>query len=306
MTSVKNKPSRIFSQASSYFEELQEKICAALEVADGQGQFSTDAWSRKEGGGGRSRVLEEGGIFEKAGVNVSTIHGMMPESIAKKMEVPPSLFFASGISLVLHPQSPMIPTVHANFRCFEREDGDRWFGGGVDLTPYYLFEDDARHFHDQLKRACDVHDKGYYPKFKKWCDEYFFVKHRAEARGVGGVFFDYLRDDAIRIFDFVRSLGDSFLPAYLPIVERRKDEDWGEQERSWQLLRRGRYVEFNLVYDRGTTFGLETNGRVESILMSLPPVVEWHYNRIPDVGTRESDLLMVLRHPREWAANGSA
>jgi len=306
MKAAPKKPSKIFSQAHLYFEELQEKICAALEEVDGGGHFTADTWSRKEGGGGRSRVLEEGGIFEKAGVNMSMVHGMMPESIAQKMNVPQSLFFASGISLVLHPRSPMIPAVHANFRCFEREDGDRWFGGGVDLTPYYLFEDDAAHFHNQFKQACDVYDKSYYPKFKKWCDEYFFIKHRAEARGIGGVFFDYLRDDATRTFDFVRSLGDSFLPAYLPIVQRRQNEPWGEQERSWQLLRRGRYVEFNLVYDRGTTFGLETNGRAESILMSLPPVVEWHYNRIPVEGTRESDLLKVLRHPREWVVNGNA
>jgi len=287
-------------QVRSYFEELQRTICSGLESVDGSAGFRTDPWNRREGGGGITRVLENGGVFEKAGVNTSTVFGRMSETLARKMNVPPTDFFATGISIVLHPKSPMVPTVHANLRYFEQAGSDAWFGGGTDLTPYYLYEEDVVHFHKMLKRACDQHDPEFYPKFKKWCDEYFFIKHRGETRGVGGVFFDYLRGDREKYFAFVQSVGDGFLEAYTPIVSRRMNDQWGEHERSWQLHRRGRYAEFNLVYDRGTTFGLETNGRAESILMSLPPLAQWKYDMKPEPGSREERLVSILTHPREW------
>lgn len=305
-------------RARAYFEQLQLRICAALEEFEPQKRFSDDHWERadgrhpdKSGGGGLTRVLEGGTVFEKAGVATSTVFGGLPESLALKMNVPPLPFVATGISLIIHPLNPMVPSVHANFRYFElkhpstkhaEQSGttDRWFGGGSDLTPYYVFEDDIRHFHATLKAACDKHDGRYYPRFKKWCDEYFFIKHREETRGVGGIFFDYLRDDAEQVFAFVQSVGDAFLEAYLPIVRKRMNEPWGERERHWQAIRRGRYVEFNLVYDRGTHFGLETKGRIESILMSLPPNVEWHYNVRPEPNSREAKLFDLLKSPREW------
>ena len=302
-----------------YFEELQRTICSALESLEPEKRFSDDRWEKadarhsdKSGGGGLSKVLEGGEIFEKAGVLTSTTYGGLPEALALKMNVPPTNYSASGISLIIHPLNPMVPTVHANFRYFEQArlnsesgggqaHGDSWFGGGVDLTPYYLYEEDVRHFHSTIKSACDKHNADYYPRFKKWCDEYFFVKHREEARGVGGAFFDYLRGDAEHYFELVQSVGNSFLDAYLPIVRKRMNELWGEKERIWQAIRRGRYVEFNLVYDRGTTFGLETKGRIESILVSLPPKVEWHYNFNPEPNSREAKLVEVLKHPKDWA-----
>jgi coproporphyrinogen III oxidase len=290
-----------FSQrVRSYFEKLQSTICSALEEIDGAGKFGRDRWERPEGGGGLARVLEDGAIFEKAGVNTSTVFGTMPASIARKMNVEASGFLATGISLVIHPRSPMVPTVHMNYRYFERSDGDSWFGGGSDLTPSYLFKDDAVHFHSTLKNACDSVDTAFYPRLKKWCDEYFFIPHRNETRGVGGIFFDYLRGDVEKHFTLTRAGGDAFLESYVPIVRRRMAEPWGEHERNWQLLRRGRYVEFNLVYDRGTTFGLETQGRIESILMSLPPHADWRYNVQPLPGTREAALVGVLKNPKEW------
>jgi len=286
--------------AAEHFHELQIRICSALAEIDGTGTFSTDEWTRPGGGGGISRVLENGGVFEKAGVNFSRVFGTLPERIAQKLEVGPAGFFATGISLVLHPISPMIPIVHANLRYFETDEGDAWFGGGTDLTPCYHFQEDTVHFHSTLKAACDGADPMFYSRFKKWCDEYFFIRHRGETRGVGGIFFDYLRGEPEKHFGFVRSVGDAFLQAYLPIVQRRVGLKWGEKEKLWQLIRRGRYVEFNLVYDRGTAFGLETDGRVESILMSLPPVAHWKYNAIPEAGSREEELLQILREPREW------
>jgi coproporphyrinogen III oxidase len=294
-------------RAREYFEQLQQRICSALQEFEPQRRFSEDRWERadgrhpdKSGGGGLTRVLEGGMVFEKAGVACSTVYGGLPESLALKMNVPPTTFYATGVSLIIHPLNPMVPSVHANFRYFEQAHGDRWFGGGCDLTPYYLYEEDARHFHATLKAACDKHDRAFYPRFKKWCDEYFFIKHREETRGVGGIFFDYLRGDAEQHFAFVKSVGDAFLDAYLPIVRRRMNEPWGEREREWQAVRRGRYVEFNLVYDRGTNFGLETKGRIESILMSLPPKVEWRYNYQPEPGSPEARLVEVLKSPREW------
>jgi coproporphyrinogen III oxidase len=216
------------------------------------------------------------------------------------MDVGAGKFFATGISLVIHPRNPMVPTVHMNLRYFEMDDGASWFGGGTDLTPYYLFEEDARHFHRVLKNACDKHSTEYYPRFKKWCDEYFSIKHRNEVRGIGGIFFDYLKGSNDSLFSFVNDVGNAFLPSYIPLVERRMDEPYTEEHRNWQLLRRGRYVEFNLVYDRGTLFGLETGGRIESILMSLPPFVSWKYDHRPKPGSPEAELTAVLRKPREW------
>jgi coproporphyrinogen III oxidase len=288
-------------RAKAYFTELQELICRSLEELEPRERFRSDTWTHPQGGGGFTRVIEGGTVFEKGGVNTSGVTGLLPPSLAKKLRTPPVPFFATGISLVLHPINPMVPTVHANLRYFERAGGDFWFGGGVDLTPYYVFEGDIAGFHAVLKSACDRHGADLYARYKKWCDEYFMITHRRETRGVGGVFFDDLRGDGEALFAFVRSVGDAFLPAYRPIVERRRDEPWGESERSWQLQRRGRYVEFNLVYDRGTIFGLETGGRVESILMSLPPLARWGYDLAPAPGSREEALLQILRQPRAWA-----
>ncbi|MDH4069306.1 MAG: oxygen-dependent coproporphyrinogen oxidase [Ignavibacteria bacterium] len=289
-------------QANRYFQELQARICEGLEQADGGGGFRTDGWERPGGGGGVSRVMENGEVFEKGGVNTSEVFGTLPETIARRINASPTGFYATGISLVLHPRNPWVPTIHANLRYFEMEDGSAWFGGGTDLTPYYCFTEDAVHFHTVLRNVCDASDPESYRKFKRWCDEYFYLKHRGEARGVGGVFFDYLKGDPDRHFRFVQGIGDAFLDSYLPIVRRRAGLAYGERERTWQLIRRGRYVEFNLVYDRGTTFGLETNGRVESILMSLPPLVSWIYDHTPEPGSKEEELLEILRHPREWIA----
>jgi coproporphyrinogen III oxidase len=287
----------------NFFRGMQDYICRELEALDGTACFHGDEWERPGGGGGLTRVVQDGTLFEKGGVNFSEVSGLLPERIAQAMGVEPREFFATGISLVLHPRSPMIPTVHANYRYFELERGDSWFGGGSDLTPYYPCEEDAVHFHRTLKAACDVHDLSYYPRFKQWCDEYFFLRHRKEARGFGGIFFDYLRGKPEHTFGFVRSAAEAFLPSYVPVVARRRSEQWGEQERRWQLIRRGRYVEFNLVYDRGTMFGLETEGRTESILMSLPPVACWEYDHKPVEGSREAALLAMLAHPRTWVTS---
>jgi coproporphyrinogen III oxidase len=279
--------------------QIQDKICAGLEEIDGQGRFQQDEWQRPGGGGGRTRVLTNGAVFEKAGVNFSAVHGELPESLSKKLEVGGDRkFYATGTSLVLHPHNPMVPTVHANFRFLQRGDAG-WFGGGTDLTPYYPYAEDAIHFHRTLKEACDRHDTSYYPRFKQWCDEYFTIRHRNEMRGIGGIFFDYLQGDLETLFAFVQDAGEAFLPAYLPIVAQRRDEPFGEQERYFQLIRRGRYVEFNLVYDRGTLFGLETNGRTESILMSLPTLARWDYNYQPTPGSREAEAWACFQ-PRDW------
>ena len=287
--------------AQEYFKHLQDVICRSLETADGTSSFAEDNWTHAEHGGGRTRVLQNGSIFEKAGVNFSAVTSTLTRKLAERMQITPQPIFATGISIVLHPSSPMIPTVHMNLRYLELQHGDVWFGGGIDLTPYYFFEEDARHFHQTLKRACDKHDTTFYPRFKKWCDEYFFITHRNEARGIGGIFFDYLKENPEKTFRFVQEIGNIFLNAYLPIVQRRRNEQWGEREKTWQLIRRGRYVEFNLVYDRGTLFGLDAGGRIESVLMSLPSEVRWQYDHNPDVGSREDKLLEILRQPREWA-----
>ncbi|MHA6278907.1 oxygen-dependent coproporphyrinogen oxidase [Salinimicrobium sp. CAU 1759] len=293
----------------SYIQNLQDRITANLEAIDGEAVFKEDLWHRKEGGGGRTRVIENGAVFEKGGVNISKVYGPLAPAMQKHFGVGDVDFFACGLSLVLHPKNPMVPTVHANWRYFEMYDKDgttvdSWFGGGQDLTPYYLFEEDAKHFHHICKSACDRHDPSFYPDFKKRCDEYFWNAHRDEARGIGGLFFDYLRPseemDEEAWYDFVTDVGDSFLEAYLPIVEKRKDLSYSPQHRNWQEIRRGRYVEFNLVHDKGTLFGLKTNGRIESILMSLPPHVQWVYDHHPKPGSEEEKLVEVLKQPRSW------
>ena len=293
-----------------YIETLQDQITDRLEAVDGTAKFKEDIWKRPQGGGGRTRIIQNGTVFEKGGVNISAVHGKLPESMQAYFKVGEVDFFACGLSLVIHPKSPMIPTVHANWRYFEMYDTDsgtvidQWFGGGQDLTPYYLFDEDAQHFHKVCKSACDVHDLAFYPEYKKKCDAYFWNAHRNEARGIGGLFFDYLkntRNQSIKDwFRFVSSVGDSFLTAYVPIVERRKNLEYNKNQRDWQEIRRGRYVEFNLVHDKGTLFGLKTNGRIESILMSLPPHVQWEYNHQPEVGSEESRLIEVLKNPKNW------
>lgn len=293
----------------AYIQDLQDRICAALENIDGLATFKQDIWSRPEGGGGRTRVIEDGAVFEKAGVNISAVHGALPESMQQYFKVDQADFFACGLSLVIHPKNPKVPTVHANWRYFQMYDQkgqiiDQWFGGGLDLTPYYLFDEDAIHFHQACKEVCDQHDPSFYPEYKLKCDSYFRNTHRDEGRGIGGLFFDYLKASEQRPmenwYNFVTDSGDSFLSAYLPIVKRRKDLKFSEAEREWQEIRRGRYVEFNLVHDKGTLFGLKTNGRIESILMSLPPQVQWRYDFHPEPGSEEERLLKVLKMPREW------
>lgn len=288
------------SLVTEYFSELQDLICRQLEQADGGGTFREDVWTHEAGGGGRTRIIRQGQVFEQGGVNTSAVQGVLTDVIASRLEVAPQSFYAAGLSLVLHPKSPMVPTVHANFRYLELQSGDFWFGGGADLTPYYLFREDCAHFHKTWKQVCDASDPAWYPRFKQACDQYFTLKHRRETRGIGGVFFDYLRGDFESAFKFIQACGKAFPDSYVPIVRRRRREPWGEQERTWQLIRRGRYVEFNLLYDRGTLFGLETGGRVESILMSLPPQVQWSYDFRPEPGSREDELLNVLREPQEW------
>ncbi len=300
----------------NYIHKLQDAITSKLEAVDGKAKFKEDLWKRPEGGGGRTRVIENGNVFEKGGVNISGVHGKLPESMQNYFGVKDADFFACGLSLVLHPKSPMVPTVHANWRYFEmypstalrageqRPIVDQWFGGGQDLTPYYLFDEDAKHFHQICKTACDKHNPEFYPKYKARCDEYFYNSHRNEARGVGGLFFDYCKKtDTMSMqnwYDFVTEVGNSFLEAYVPIVEKRKNLPYTKAQRNWQEIRRGRYVEFNLVHDKGTLFGLKTNGRIESILMSLPPHVQWVYDHHPERGSEEERLIDVLQNPVDW------
>lgn len=321
-------PAEAKTKVSQFMQQLQDEICRGLEQLDGAGRFHEDVWERPEGGGGRSRVLLDGKVFEQGGVNFSEVWGthLPPSVLAQRPEAAKHGFYATGISMVLHPRNPYVPTVHLNYRYFEAGPV-WWFGGGVDLTPYYPFAEDAAHFHTTLKQACDAHHSAYYPVFKRWCDEYFYLKHRQETRGVGGIFFDYqdgwgqlyrgphadtpaavcshrVGTPAPRsweeVFAWVRSCGEVFAPAYGPIVERRQSMQYGDRERNFQLYRRGRYVEFNLVYDRGTIFGLQTNGRTESILMSLPPMVRWEYGYQPELNTPEAQLYEFLK-PQDWA-----
>jgi len=307
---------------------LQDEICQALEQLDGASTFRQDAWDREEGGGGRSRVMRDGDVFEQGGVGFSEVWGnhLPPSILAQRPDAEGHRWFATGTSMVLHPRNPYIPTVHLNYRYFEAGPV-WWFGGGIDLTPYYPFVEDVIHFHSTMKQAADAHNPEYYPTFKRWCDEYFYLKHRQETRGVGGIFFDYQDGQgqlyrgpdpegiaanyskqvgvpAPRswedLFAFAQGCGKAFLPAYTPIVERRRNMEYGDRERNFQLYRRGRYVEFNLVYDRGTIFGLQTNGRTESILMSLPPLVRWEYGYQPEPNTPEAELYETYLKPQDW------
>lgn len=295
---------------AEYFQALQGHICAALAQEDGAGEFARDDWERPQGGGGCSRVLREGAVFEQAGVNYSHVHGdaLPAAASASRPELAGRAFQALGVSLVVHPRNPYVPTSHCNVRFFQAGDGGDavwWFGGGFDLTPYYGFEEDAVHWHRTAAAACADHGADTYARLKARCDEYFYLPHRREPRGVGGLFFDDLREGGFeRCFAFTRSVGDHFLPAYLPIVARRRSIAWGDRERNFQLYRRGRYVEFNLIHDRGTLFGLQSGGRTESILMSLPPLVAWRYGWQPEPGTPEARLYEDFLRPRDWLAEG--
>lgn len=294
-------------QVRAYLLDLQDRICRALEQEDGSQAFTEDQWERTEGGGGRSRVMEEGAIFEKAGINFSDVHGkgLPPSATATRPQLAGVPFRAMGVSLVVHPRNPKVPTTHMNVRffCAEPEDGEPiwWFGGGFDLTPYYGQVKDAIHWHTIAAEACTPFGEALYPKFKEICDEYFFLPHRNEPRGIGGIFFDdYTEGGFEQAFAFMQSVGDHFVPAYQPIVARRKDHTYTDAERQFQLYRRGRYVEFNLVYDRGTIFGLQSKGRTESILMSLPPLVRWDYDRHPEPGSKEAELYDLFLQPQDW------
>lgn len=294
----------------SFIHELQDKICSALEDVDGKATFIEDKWERAEGGGGKTRVIANGNVFEKGGVNTSIVFGDVTDAMRTQLKINGAKWFACGMSIVIHPLNPFVPTVHCNYRMFELynendEVMDRWFGGGTDLTPYYLFEEDAKHFHQTYKNACDQFDLSFYPKFKADCDNYFVNWHRNnERRGIGGIFYDYQRPSEKQDVDFwinfAKACGDGFIDAYIPIVEKRKATPYTEANKHWQEIRRGRYVEFNLVHDRGTLFGLKTNGRIESILMSLPPTVRFEYNYTPAYGTEEYKMQEACLHPRDW------
>ncbi|AMO54306.1 coproporphyrinogen III oxidase [Endozoicomonas montiporae] len=301
MTKIKTE------QVKNYLLSLQDAICAALEEQDGERVFSEESWEYHGGGGGRARVLEGGHVFEKAGVNFSFVKGeRLPASAtAKRPELEGRSFQAMGVSLVIHPDNPFVPTSHANVRLMVAEkDGEEpvwWFGGGYDLTPYYGFEEDCQHWHSTAKTACEPFGESVYPRYKKWCDDYFFLKHRNEPRGIGGLFYDDLNEWPFeRCFEFMQAVGNSFIDAYIPIVEKRRQTPFSEQHKQFQQYRRGRYVEFNLVYDRGTLFGLQSGGRTESILMSLPPLVRWNYNWQPEPGSEEARLYDVFLKPRDW------
>ncbi|WOB51614.1 oxygen-dependent coproporphyrinogen oxidase [Xanthomonas hydrangeae] len=294
-----------FDRVRDYLTGLQDRICAAVEAIDGSARFAEDLWRREEGGGGRTRILRDGAVFEQAGIGFSDVSGsrLPPSASAHRPELAGATWRACGVSLVFHPHNPHIPTTHANVRYFRAErDGDvvaAWFGGGFDLTPFYPVDEDVLHWHRTAQTLCAPFGEERYAAHKRWCDEYFFLRHRNETRGVGGLFFDDLDKDFERDFAYQRAVGDGFLDAYMPIVERRKDTPYGEREREFQLYRRGRYVEFNLVYDRGTLFGLQSGGRAESILMSLPPRVRWEYGFTPEPGSAEARLMDYLV-PRDW------
>jgi len=288
---------------SEWFKGLQDDICLALEQGDGQGKFHEDLWDRPEGGGGRTRVIQ-GQHIEKGGVNFSAVHGPLPEKIGKALGLSAGSFFATGVSIVLHPRNPLVPIIHMNVRYFEMSDGTWWFGGGIDLTPHYVVEAEARFFHQQLKQVCDQHHPTYYPHFKQWADDYFYVKHRKETRGIGGIFFDRLNEadgfTKTDRFAFVQAVGQVFAPTYLKLLNDNKHKSFTSEQEKWQLLRRGRYVEFNLVWDKGTKFGLDTDGRIESILMSLPPVVNWDYNVQVAEASEEAKTLALLKKGIKW------
>lgn len=295
----------------SRFKEIQDSICQGLEKLDGKAKFVEDAWQRPstssgtgDGGGGRTRVIQHGNLLEKGGVNFSAVYGELPAVLKKEFGEGVNNFFATGVSIVLHPNNPFVPIIHMNIRYFENDNGNNWFGGGIDLTPHYVRPEQAKLFHQQLKNTCDKFDTTYYPEFKKWADDYFFIPHRDETRGVGGIFFDKLKANEKHskqsIFDFVAAVGETFVPAYSEQVALNRDLTFSEKNKQWQMIRRGRYVEFNLVYDRGTKFGLQTQGRIESILMSLPENASWMYNFSPEKGSEEEKTLSLLKKEINW------
>lgn len=288
------------SDIENWYRDLQTRFCEGIEAIDGSTSFHSDLWDRPGGGGGDTRILSDGDHVEKAAVNFSSVWGETPVQLTEQLAAAGDSFYATGVSIIVHPRNPHAPTFHTNLRYFETNTGSSWFGGGVDLTPYYLYEEDARHFHGVLREVCDAHEVADYRAWKQECDEYFRLPHRGEARGVGGLFFDHLSDRLDEVWVFQRQLGDRLLDAYLPILRRRIDLPYGEREVRWHEIRRGRYVEFNLVWDRGTRFGLETGGRTESILASLPPRARWDYNFEPRDGSAEATLLRVLRDPPRW------
>ncbi|MDN5199728.1 oxygen-dependent coproporphyrinogen oxidase [Fulvivirgaceae bacterium BMA10] len=292
------------SEVASWFKSLQSSICEQLEAADGLAKFQEDIWERDGGGGGRTRVISNGNVIEKGGVNFSEVFGVTPANILEALKLEASNFFATGVSIVIHPISPMVPIIHMNVRYFEMDNGIWWFGGGIDLTPHYIDHGDAQYFHAALKDTCEKHHQEYYPRFKSWADDYFFIKHRNETRGIGGIFFDRLSEEGDLNFEdrfaFVKDVGSLFAPLYTHLMEKNKHKDYGEQEKKWQLLRRGRYVEFNLVLDKGTKFGLDTNGRTESILMSLPPQANWMYDYQPQTDSKEANTLAFLKKGVDW------
>ena len=289
---------------SQWFQGLQDRICTSLEEADGEARFTEDVWERPGGGGGRTRIIQNGKILAKGGVAFSAVYGHTPTQILQALKLPESDFYATGVSIVMHPINPMVPIIHMNVRYFEMTNGTWWFGGGIDLTPHYVNTDDARHFHKTLKDACDHHHPEFYDRFKQWADDYFYIKHRQETRGIGGIFFDRLSENEgltkEQLFAFVQQIGESFAPLYTYFMFKNAGLPYEEAEKQWQMVRRGRYVEFNLVYDRGTKFGLDTDGRTESILMSLPPVAEWHYNHQVQPGSREAETLGYLKKGVDW------
>lgn len=291
-------------EIAEIYRQMQDHICQSLEIADGKGKFREDAWDRTEGGGGRTRIFESGAIIEKGGVAFSAVHGPTPEKILQKLGLEKADFFATGVSIVLHPFSPRVPIIHMNIRYFEMENGVNWFGGGIDLTPHYIVPEDAKYFHQEVKKVCDKFDPEYYPKFKKWADDYFFIRHRNETRGVGGIFYDRLsgktNEEFQQILDFSLAIGRLFPEVYGYFMEKNSKLPFGEQEKAWQNLRRGRYVEFNLVWDAGTKFGLDTNGRTESILMSMPPQAEWTYMHEPKPGSPEAFTVEHLKKEMDW------
>ncbi|MEB0260737.1 MULTISPECIES: oxygen-dependent coproporphyrinogen oxidase [unclassified Mucilaginibacter] len=298
-------------QIAANYKEIQDEICAALEATDGKSTFEEELWEREGGGGGRTRIIQNGSIFEKGGVNFSAVYGQLPHTVKKALNVEQDDFFATGISIVIHPNHPWVPIIHMNIRYFEMPSSFnndtppvRWFGGGIDLTPHYVVEDDARFFHQQLKTVCDQFNTDFYERFKTWADNYFYIKHRDETRGIGGIFYDRLTatDDITweTVFEFSKALGRSFIPTYTELVNRSRDKQFTDEQQQWQYQRRSRYTEFNLVYDAGTKFGLETNGRIESILMSLPPTAKWVYNYQAQPGSEEEKTLSLLKKGINW------
>lgn len=291
-------------EVADWFRTLQKETCTALENEDGKGKFQEDSWERPGGGGGHTRVLTAGHVIEKGGVNFSAVHGELPDNIKNALGVSGKNFYATGISIVIHPHNPHVPIIHMNTRYFEIDDGTYWFGGGIDLTPHYVVPEQAAHFHNNIKEVCDRHDTSYYPKHKKTADDYFFIKHRNETRGVGGIFFDRMTESKEKnkreIFNYVKDVGKLFAPVYTQYMAHNKNKPYSEPEKKWQLLRRGRYVEFNLVYDKGTKFGLHTSGRIESILMSLPKMAAWEYDFTPEPGSAEEKTVQYLRKDVDW------